>query len=142
MKKTGLLKKIVVAGILTTILLPSNFSDAKESITSIQTIPEVETGYTYEYDKHGNLIRENYYVDGEIFSYETYEYDKRGKRTKEKLYSKEGKLEGHYEYEYNKKGKLLKDSFYRDGQLWNYVAYEYNKDGEMLSYSMHTVRSK
>ncbi|ONI40459.1 hypothetical protein AN639_12030 [Candidatus Epulonipiscium fishelsonii] len=145
MKKIRVLKKIVAMAFFSGIILGINFSYATELTLIEETktktvVNNIENNYEYEYDKNGNLIRENYYKNGEIFSYETYEYDEKNNRIKENLYCSKGNLKACYIYEYNINGKLLKDSRYVNGKLSDYMVYEYNVNGDLLDCKIYFIK--
>ena len=58
--------------------------------------------YKNEYDKDGNLIKEQTYnSEGELISYNTNEFDDRGNKTVSVFYDKDGKVAGETQVEYN-----------------------------------------
>nr|MBQ4318574.1 hypothetical protein [Clostridia bacterium] len=119
------------------------------------------SGYTYEYDEAGRLLKENYFEE-DLVSYITYEYDEAGNIVRENEFNGDGSVYGYWlriapfdtfgnpskfewynsdgvmEYywvgEYDDKGREIKGTNYTsDGKVEAYVVKEYAEDGTVLS---------
>ena len=60
----------------------------------------VDYFFTYEYDKSGNMSKENYLYNNQIVSVRTFEYDAKGNKIKESYLDKIGKASMYKTWEF------------------------------------------
>ncbi|MGM0497480.1 MAG: hypothetical protein ACQESJ_06140 [Bacteroidota bacterium] len=84
-----------------------------------------------EFDKHGNLIKEIHYRDGEISQKMTYKFNEDQKKTEYENYdAKEDEVSYRQNIEYNRKGKKITEKRYNGSEYFK-LNYEYNENGDL-----------
>ncbi len=109
-----------------------------------------EEGYEYFYNESGQLVKKDYiYItymqdENDFLGYK-YEYDEHGNCIKEIKYYPDGTEEINFEYTYNPNNKLIKKSYMTHFKEfnWHYVSkeidYSYDNDGKLI-YSKATYK--
>ncbi|MBR5425746.1 MAG: hypothetical protein IK106_04425 [Clostridiales bacterium] len=96
------------------------------------------TEYEYEFDASGKLIREKHMTDNTCQEY-SYEYDGEGKISKKVVPSTSEHTEVYYEYEYDEDGHLVKESccteFAGLKSISEWNEYEYDPAGNLIKQS-------
>ena len=138
-----------------------------QKIKSVKLKYGKERPTTFEYDKKGNLIRENFSED----IYKKYKYDKRGNliltiehsalygahieeevkytyNNKNQLieeirHNYEGRIQKHFQYIYDKNGLLMERiTLWKDGSVSKRDVYQYNPQGEKIKHTVFNQKNE
>ncbi len=82
-----------------------------------------------EFDEQGRLIKEIYFVQGEVFNSTVYQYGTDGNCSRENHYDAENALTYYITYEYNSIGQKIKQTQYQDNKMFTETTMEYNDKG-------------
>ncbi len=90
--------------------------------------------FSYEGEGEDCVRREDVYdAAGNLESYWTYEYDRDGNRVRATAYSPDGEVKYDWYYEYDGAGNRVRyEAFFGDGTLYETAEWEYDEDGTLL----------
>ncbi|HNV45912.1 MAG TPA: hypothetical protein PLE73_00865 [Spirochaetota bacterium] len=82
------------------------------------------TGYQFEFDKNGNLVKDSYYEAGALRRYSVHEYDAQNNLVKRTRFDGQGRLDSYKMFTYNDRGMLAEHQNYSASSalLWNMVS--------------------
>lgn len=91
------------------------------------------SAFSYEGEGEDCVRRDAYDAAGNLETYWTYEYDRDGNRVRETAYSPDGEMEYDWYYEYDKAGNRVHyEAFFGDGTLYETAEWEYDEDGTLI----------